>query len=94
MKEQYETGHWIVKPSGGALTVIGVSNPMLKRQDEIAAAKEDAARKAAMYFYIQGRIETVTTRERAFLIICMIQTLSFYMTRSLKNIKTSLRLIR
>jgi len=66
MKEQYETGHWIVKPSGGALTVIGVSNPMLKRQDEIAAAKEDAARKAAMYFYIQGRIETVNNTGAGF----------------------------
>jgi len=58
MKEQYEAGHWITKPSNNVLTVIGVSNPMIRRQDEIAAAKEDAARKVAMYFYIQGRIET------------------------------------
>jgi hypothetical protein len=58
MKEQYETGLWIVKPSGNKLTVIGVSNPMLKRQDEIAAAKEDAACKTAMYFFIQGKTET------------------------------------
>jgi len=59
MKEQYESGHWIAKSSGNMLTVIGVSNPMIKRQDEITAAKEDAARKAAMYFGIQGKIETV-----------------------------------
>jgi hypothetical protein len=59
MKEQYETGHWFAKHSGNILTVIGVSNPMIKRQDEITAAKEDAAKKTAMYFWIQGRIETV-----------------------------------
>jgi hypothetical protein len=57
MKEQYETGLWIVKSSGNKLTVIGVSNPMLKRQDEIAAAKEDAARKTAMYFFMRGKME-------------------------------------
>jgi hypothetical protein len=66
MKEQYEAGHWIIKPSGGALTVIGVSNPMIKRQDEITAAKEDAARKTAMYFWIQGRIETVNNTGSGF----------------------------
>jgi len=67
MKEQYEAGHWNVTPSGGTLTVIGVSNPMIKRQDEIAAAKEDAARKTAMYFWIQGKIETVNNTGSGFL---------------------------
>jgi len=66
MKEQYETGRWIAKPSNNMLTVIGVSNPMIRRQDEITAAKEDAARKAAMYFWIQGRIETVNNTGAGF----------------------------
>jgi len=66
MKEQYESGHWFAKPSGNMLTVIGVSNPMIKRQDEITAAKEDAARKTAMYFWIQGRIETVNNTGAGF----------------------------
>jgi hypothetical protein len=66
MKEQYETGLWIVKSSGNKLTVIGVSNPMLKRQDEIASAKEDAARKTAMYFFIQGRTETANSTGSGF----------------------------
>jgi len=55
MKEQYEAGHWIIKPSNNMLTIIGVSNPMIRRHDEIAAAKEDAARKAAMYFLLMIR---------------------------------------
>jgi hypothetical protein len=61
MPEQYETGHWIAKPSNNTLTIIGVSNPMVRRQDEIDAAKEDAARKAAMYFGIHGRIESLNS---------------------------------
>jgi hypothetical protein len=61
MLEQYEAGHWFAKPSNNMLTVIGVSNHLIRRQDEIAAAKEDAARKAAMYFGIQGKIETVNS---------------------------------
>jgi len=60
MQEQYETGHWITKSSANALTIIGVSNPMSRRQDEIAAAKEDAARKTAMYYGVNGRTETAS----------------------------------
>jgi len=67
MKEQYEAGHFIAKPSDGALIVIGVSNPMSKRQDEIAAAKEDAALKAALYFFIKGKIDTVNNTGSGFL---------------------------
>jgi hypothetical protein len=66
MKGQYESGLWIAKPSDNMLTIIGVSNPMMRREDEIAAAKEDAARKAAMYFCIQGRIETVNSTGAGF----------------------------
>jgi len=67
MKDQYEAGLWIVHPSNNKLTIIGVSNPLMQRQDEIAAAREDAARKVAMYFWIQGRIETVNNTGTNFL---------------------------
>jgi hypothetical protein len=66
MKEQYEAGHWVTTPSGSALTVIGVSNPMVRRQDEIAAAKEDAAKKVSMYYGIQGKIESVNSAGTGF----------------------------
>jgi hypothetical protein len=58
MLAQYNAGYWITRSSNNKLTVIGVSNPMLRRQDEITSAKEDAARKVAMYFGIHGNIET------------------------------------
>lgn len=58
MREQYESGYWISRPSNGKLIVIGISNPMSRRDSEIASAKEDAARKVAMFYGIYGSVET------------------------------------
>jgi hypothetical protein len=55
---QNKASYWITRPSGDALTVIGVSSPMLKRESEIDAAKEDAAKKVAMFYGLYGSIET------------------------------------
>jgi hypothetical protein len=57
MREQYTMGYWVTRPFDNVMTVIGISNPMLRRNDEIIAAKEDAARKVAMYHGIEGNIE-------------------------------------
>ena len=57
MQEQYNTGRWFMLPSGNKLIVIGISNPMIKRQDEIISAKKDAARKIAMFFGVYGTVE-------------------------------------
>jgi hypothetical protein len=61
MREQYASGYWIVRSSTNKLTVIGVSNPMSRRDSEIAAAKEDAARKVAMFYGINISME-ITNR--------------------------------
>jgi len=58
MGEQNTKGHWTVRPTDTAVVIIGVSSPMRKQDDAIAAAKEDAAKKAAMYYDVYGRIET------------------------------------
>ena len=50
MQEQYASGYWIARSSNNKLIVIGVSSPMSRRDSEIAAAKEDAARKVAMFY--------------------------------------------
>jgi hypothetical protein len=60
-------GYWVSKPSGNRLTVIGVSNPMVRREDAIAAAKEDAAKKVSMYYGIQGSIEKLEISGSGFL---------------------------
>ena len=51
----------ITAPRPSALTIIGVSGPLQKREDEIAAAREDAARKAAMYHGIRASYEITHT---------------------------------
>jgi len=58
VSEQGTSGYWITWPSENTLIIIGISNLQVKRDSEIAAAKEDAARKAAMYHGIRGRIES------------------------------------
>ena len=44
---QYE--FWLTLPQPGSIRLIGVSGPLLKRESEINAAREEAARKASMY---------------------------------------------
>ena len=57
----------ITAPRPAALTIIGVSGHLQKREDEIAAALEDAARKAAIYHGIRADYEiTQTTRPGVF----------------------------
>jgi hypothetical protein len=56
--DQNKYGHWVTRSSNNTLVIIGVSNPMVRRDSEITAAKEDAARKAAMYHGVHGTIES------------------------------------
>ena len=61
MQEQSDAGHWVSGPSNGRFIIIGVSGRLSKQEDEIEAAKQDAARKAAMYHGIQGSVEYSNT---------------------------------
>jgi len=58
VSEQCASGYWITRPSENTLIIIGVSNLQTKRDSEIASAKEDAARKAAMYHGVRGKVES------------------------------------
>jgi len=58
INDQSKPGYWIAGSSDNTLVIIGVSNFMRRRDDEITAAKEDAAQKAAMYHGIHGTIES------------------------------------
>jgi len=57
--EHRESGHWIAGTQDNLLAVIGVANRRLRREDEIAAAKDDAARKVAMFHGMSGIVESV-----------------------------------
>ncbi|MCL2763547.1 MAG: hypothetical protein FWD36_10185 [Treponema sp.] len=49
VSESKENNYWITLPKSNELVFIGVSGLQLKPETEIAAAREDAARKASMY---------------------------------------------
>jgi len=51
----------ITLPRPGALIIIGVSGHLQNPEDEIDAAREDAARKAAMYHGINASYESIYT---------------------------------
>ena len=59
MQDQYDAKKWISGPLNGQLIIIGVSGRLLKPDDEIEAAKKDAAEKVAMYHGISGSYEVV-----------------------------------
>jgi len=61
MQDQSDAGLWVSGPLDGNFIIIGVSGRLSKPDDELIAAKEDAARKAAMYQGIQGSVELLNT---------------------------------
>ena len=61
MNSQAVSGYWKTKPSDNKIIIIGISSPMLKKEEQINFAKEDAARKVAMFYGIDGYIETTQT---------------------------------
>jgi len=50
---------WITLPGSGSLVIIGASGRQSKREAEIEIAREDAARKAAMYYSVQADVENI-----------------------------------
>ena len=58
LREQWEAGHLISNSQDGILVVIGVASRHVMRDDEIAAAKNDAAQKVAMFHGMVGGVES------------------------------------
>jgi hypothetical protein len=56
IKAQYDTGYFLTAPEKGALVIIGVASRQLKQAEERDAALDDAARKAAYYMGITGKV--------------------------------------
>jgi hypothetical protein len=52
-------GFWITLPRQGSLVIIGASGRQSKREAEIEIARNDAARKAAMYFSVWANVENI-----------------------------------
>ena len=58
LREQWEAGHLIANSQDDTLVVIGVASRHVRRDDEIAAAKNDAAQKVAMFHGMSGSVES------------------------------------
>ena len=59
--------HWVTLPQSGSLVIIGVSGRQLKQEAEIETAREDAARKAAMYYGLDITYENMQNIGSGFL---------------------------
>lgn len=58
MHGQWESGLFVTDSQGGDMVVIGVSSRLVRRVDEVEAARNDAARKIAMFHGIRGTVES------------------------------------
>jgi hypothetical protein len=54
---QNQGGFWVTLPARGSLVIIGASGRQSKSEAEIELAREDAARKAAMYHRVWASVE-------------------------------------
>lgn len=66
MTDQQSSGHWIAGPRDNQFIIIGVSGRLSRANDEIEAAKTDAARKASMFHGIQGSVEHLNSGSGSF----------------------------
>jgi hypothetical protein len=61
MQEQWESGYFVAGSGNGAIVVFGFGSRRQKREDEITAAKNDAARKVAFFHGVKGTVESSQT---------------------------------
>jgi hypothetical protein len=59
LEEVFDRGHWVTRPSGTSTTLIGIAGRRSNREEAIAEALADAARRAALYHGVRGESATV-----------------------------------
>jgi hypothetical protein len=55
----FDDAHWITRPTGGTITVVGIAGRKLNRDQAIADALADAARRVSLYYGVYGETTTV-----------------------------------
>jgi len=63
----FNPNHWFTMPQSGRLVIIGISGRQFKLETEIELAKEDAARKASMFYGVNVVAQTVHSVGSGFL---------------------------
>lgn len=59
LEELFDGGYWVTRPSEAGMTVIGIAGRRSNRNEAIAEALADAARRAALYHGVRGESATV-----------------------------------
>jgi hypothetical protein len=59
LEEIYAGGRWVTRPSGGAITVIGITGRRRNKDEALADALADAARRVALYHGVYGESASV-----------------------------------
>jgi hypothetical protein len=59
LEELFDSGYWVTRPSGASMTVIGIAGRRSNRNEAIAEALADAARRAALYHGVRGESAAV-----------------------------------
>jgi hypothetical protein len=58
-EDVYDSGYWVTMPQGGTITILGIAGRRGNREEAIAEALADAARKAALYHGVHGESAAV-----------------------------------
>jgi hypothetical protein len=64
LKELFDIDHWITRPSGSVITIIGIASRKPNRNAAIQEAVADAARKAALYHGVYAKSTIVMNEGR------------------------------
>jgi len=59
IKEAFDPVHWVTRPSGNTITVVGVSGRKSNRDEAINDALADAARRVSLYYGVYGEATTI-----------------------------------
>jgi hypothetical protein len=54
LEESYDEGYWVTRPVDSAITVLGIAGRRANRDEALAEALADAARRVALYYGVYG----------------------------------------
>jgi len=59
VKEAFDPIHWVTRPSGNVITVVGIAGRKRNQDEAIADALADAARRVSLYYGVYGEVTTI-----------------------------------
>lgn len=59
LEELFDSGYWITRPSGTTVTIMGIAGRRRNKDEAIAEALADAARRVALYHGVRGESASV-----------------------------------